>query len=64
MRASFGCFLVPTFLVSALARTVLRDLKVLTEQYRNELRWQLGNPGREDLTLTLWVDAIEEEKRQ
>ena len=29
---------------------------------QKELRWQLGNPEREDLTLQLWIDAIEEER--
>jgi hypothetical protein len=44
-----------------LARTVPLDLKVLKDRYQKELRWQLGNPEREDLTLQLWIDAIEEE---
>jgi hypothetical protein len=35
----------------------------LKERYRNELRPNLGNPYREDLTLQLWLDAIEEERR-
>jgi hypothetical protein len=47
-----------------LARTVPLDLEVLKERYERELRWQLGNPEREDLALKLWIDAIEEEKRQ
>lgn len=50
--------------VKYLARTVPLDPEVLTERYQKELRWQLGNPEREDLTLKLWIDAIEEEKRQ
>jgi hypothetical protein len=50
--------------VKYLARTVPLELQVLTERYHPELRWQLGNPEREDLTLKLWIDAIEEEKRQ
>ena len=50
--------------VKYLARTVPLDLEVLTGRYQKELRWQLGNPEREDLTLKLWIDAIEEEKRQ
>ena len=45
-----------------LARTVPLDLKVLKDRYQKELRWQLGNPAREDLTLQLWIDAIEEER--
>jgi hypothetical protein len=29
-----------------------------------ELRPLLGNPEREDLTLRLWIDAIEEDQRR
>jgi Nucleotidyltransferase of unknown function (DUF6036) len=47
--------------VKHLARTVPLDVKVLRERYQQELRWQLGNPAREDLTLRLWIEAIEEE---
>jgi hypothetical protein len=45
-----------------LARTVPLDLDVLKNRYDNELRWQLGNPQREDLTLRLWTEAIQEER--
>lgn len=45
-----------------LARTIPFDLDILQERYRKELRWQLGNPEREDLTLKLWVEAIEEDR--
>ena len=38
------------------------DLKILKERYEKELRWQLGNPEREDLTLRLWVEMIEEDR--
>lgn len=48
--------------VKHLARTVPLDLEVLKERYQKELRWQLGNPEREDLTLRLWIEAIEEER--
>jgi hypothetical protein len=48
--------------VKFLARTVPFDLKVLKERYEKELRPYLGNPVREDLTLRLWVEAIEEER--
>jgi hypothetical protein len=37
-------------------------LKTLKERYEKELRWQLGNPQREDLTLKLWTEMIEEER--
>jgi hypothetical protein len=50
--------------VKHLARTVPLNLEVLKERYQKELRWQLGNPEREDLTLRLWVEAIQEEKPQ
>jgi len=45
-----------------LARTVPLDLEVLKDRYQKELRWQLGNPEREDLTLQLWIAAIEEKR--
>ena len=48
--------------VKYLAKTVPLDLEVLRERYQKELRWQLGNPEREDLTLRLWIEAIEEER--
>jgi hypothetical protein len=34
----------------------------MKERYQTELRLQLGNPEREDLTLRLWIEAIEEER--
>ncbi len=49
--------------VKHLARTVPLHLEVLKERYEKELRWQLGNPEREDLTLRLWIEAIEEERK-
>lgn len=36
------------------------DVALLEQRYRDELRWQLGNPEREDLTLKLWIDMISE----
>jgi Nucleotidyltransferase of unknown function (DUF6036) len=50
--------------VKHLARTIPLDLEVLKVRYQKELRWQLGNPEREDLTLRLWVEAIQEEQSQ
>ena len=50
--------------VKHLARTVPLDLEVLKERYQKELRWQLGNPEREDLTLRLWIEAIQEEQSE
>lgn len=46
--------------VKYLAKAVPLVLDALRERYEKELRWQLGNPEREDLTLKLWVEMIEE----
>jgi len=46
--------------VKHLAHSVPLDMEILKERYRKELRWQLGNPEREDLTLKLWIEMIEE----
>jgi hypothetical protein len=46
--------------VRHLARTVPFDLNILRERYITELRPYLGNPTREDLTLQLWIEDIEE----
>ena len=48
--------------VRHLARTIPFDLCTLKERYETELRPILGNPDREDLTLRLWLEAIEEER--
>jgi hypothetical protein len=48
--------------VKHLARTLPLDLNVLQERYQKELRSDLGNPEREDLTLRLWIEAIDEER--
>ncbi len=45
-----------------LARTVPFDLALLRERYLTEQRPYLGNPTREDLTLQLWMEAIEEDR--
>jgi hypothetical protein len=44
----------------ALARGPGLDVEVLRERYRQELRPKLGRPDRDDLTLRLWVEMIEE----
>ena len=36
------------------------DATVLRERYQTELRYQLGRPDREDLTLDLWLEMIDE----
>ena len=50
--------------VRHLARTVPFDLDMLKTRYEKELRPFLGNPRREDLTMALWLEAIEEERSQ
>lgn len=50
--------------VRYLARTVPFSLDRLRERYHQELRPYLGNPKREDLTLQLWIEAIEEDRLQ
>ncbi len=46
--------------VIALARGPGLDVQVLRKRYRQELRPKLGRPDRDDLTLRLWVEMIEE----
>ncbi len=36
------------------------DVAILEQRYRDELRWQLANPEREDLTFELWIEMIKE----
>jgi len=48
--------------VKHLARAVPLDVEILKERYAKELRWQLGNPEREDLTLKLWIEMMEEDR--
>jgi hypothetical protein len=36
------------------------DVDVLQQRYHDELRPKLGRPDREDLTLRLWIEMIEE----
>jgi len=48
--------------VRFLARSIPFDLDILQERYATELRWQLGVPKREDLTLQLWLDMIREDR--
>ncbi len=50
--------------VKHLARVTPFNVKILESRYKNELRVCLGNPEREDLTLELWIDAIEEERAE
>jgi hypothetical protein len=46
--------------VKFLAAAVALDLDILKRRYADELRPYLGIPEREDLTLKLWVEMIEE----
>lgn len=48
--------------VKHLARVVPFDLEILKQRYHDELRVYLGNPEREDLTLKLWIEMIEENR--
>lgn len=50
--------------VKHLARVVPFDLEILKERYEKELRIYLGIPEREDLTLKLWIEAVEEERNK
>lgn len=45
-----------------LAQSVPFDLDILKERYFKELRPVLGLPKREDLTLRLWIEMIEERR--
>jgi len=46
--------------IKHLAKVTPFDIEILKSIYENELRIYLGNPEREDLTLKLWIEAIEE----
>ena len=48
--------------VKHLGQFVPLELELLKRRYERELRWQLGNPSREDLTLKLWIEMIEEDR--
>jgi hypothetical protein len=50
--------------VRFLAKAIPFDLKLLEEIYVKELRPVLGIPEREDLTLKLWMEMIEEERNK
>jgi hypothetical protein len=49
--------------VAFLADTVPLDLAILRQRYAEEMRPYLGRPEREDLTLALWIEVIEEHRR-
>ena len=49
--------------VRFLAKTIPFDLNILKQIYFKELRPVLGIPQREDLTLKLWIEMIEEDRK-
>ena len=46
--------------VEYLATAVPLDVAVLRERYQREMRGYVGAPEREDLTLDLWINMIQE----
>ena len=46
-----------------LAQTVPLDVSILRNRYDNEMRAYLGRPEREDVTLQLWIDIVEERRK-
>jgi hypothetical protein len=50
--------------VAAIAAGPGLDIDILRGRYADELRYKLGLPEREDLTLKLWIEIIEETKRR
>ncbi len=49
--------------VKYLAQTIPFNLNILRERYYQELQSYLLIPERVDLTLKLWIEMIEEERR-
>lgn len=47
--------------VRYLSRTVPFNLATFQQRYETELRWQLGRPDREDLTMKLWMEMLSDE---
>ena len=47
-----------------LATAVPFDTNVLRDRYYNEMRSYLGVPAREDLTLELWIEIVQEARRR
>lgn len=50
--------------VEYLGVTVPLDVLVLRERYESEMRTYSGRPEREDLTLELWIEIIQEAQRK
>lgn len=49
--------------VEFLATAVPLDSSVLRQRYQDEMRAYVAGPAREDLTLDLWIEIIEERRR-
>lgn len=50
--------------VEYLATAVPLDVSVLRDRYQGEMRAYVGVPEREDLTLDLWIEIIEEAQQR
>ena len=46
-----------------LAEIVPLDLSILRNRYNDEMRVYPGRPEREDVTLQLWIDIVEERRK-
>jgi hypothetical protein len=49
--------------VMYLARTAALEVEILRTRYEAELRPYVGRPERDDLTLNLWIEMIQESRR-
>ena len=49
--------------VRFLAKETVFDLNVFRDRYENELRSYVTNPDRDDLTMELWIEIIEEDRQ-
>ncbi len=50
--------------VEYLAKALALDTSVLENRYHDEVRYQVKNEDREDLTLRLWIKMIEETRQK
>ena len=50
--------------VEAIAAGPGLDVDTLRRRYEDELRYKVGRPEREDLTLTLWIEIVDETVRR
>lgn len=50
--------------VEYLAKELALDTSVLEKRYHDEVRYQVKNEDREDLTLRLWIKMIEETRQR